>query len=47
MEYIIKFKKEQLEVLSIGLGKLPFEVVAQLIADIQKQITEQEQSQDK
>lgn len=47
MEYIIKIKKESLGILSAGLGKLPFEVVAPLIADIQKQITEQEQSQDK
>lgn len=43
MEYIIKVKAEQINILSAGLGKLPFEIVAPLISDIQKQITEQEQ----
>jgi hypothetical protein len=42
MEYTIKFKQEHLAILSQGLGKLPFEVVAPLISEIQKQITEQD-----
>lgn len=46
MEYIIKIKAEQIGILSAGLGKLPFEIVAPLISDIQKQITEQEQAKE-
>ncbi len=45
MEYTLKLKAEQIQILSAGLGKLPFEVVAQLIAEIQKQLTEQEKPQ--
>lgn len=38
MEYNIKFTQDQLVILSQALGKLPFEIVAPLINDIQKQI---------
>lgn len=46
MEYIIKIKLENLGILSQALGKLPFEIVAPLIADIQKQINEQEKQKE-
>ena len=42
MEYNIKFKQDQLLILSQALGKLPFEIVAPLINDIQKQIDVQD-----
>lgn len=41
MKYQIEITEQQLQILSSALGKLPFEVVAPLISDIQKQITEQ------
>lgn len=46
-EYTLKIKAEQIQILSAALGKLPFEIVAPLIADIQNQINEQENLKDK
>lgn len=45
MEYTLKLKPEQIQVLSAALGKLPFEVVAPLITEIQKQLTAQDKPQ--
>lgn len=42
MDYKITFKQDQLLILSQALGKLPFEIVAPLINDIQKQIDVQD-----
>ncbi len=42
MEYNLTLNLEQIQVLSLALGKLPFEIVAPVINVIQKQINEQD-----
>lgn len=42
MEYTIKLKDQDLQILSAALGKLPYEVVASLINKLNNQVTEQQ-----
>lgn len=42
MVYKLEVSVENLQILSAALGKLPFEAVAGLISDLQKQVNEQE-----
>lgn len=42
MKYKIEITEQQLQILSSALGKLPFEVVAPLISELQKQINDQQ-----
>jgi hypothetical protein len=40
-EATLVFKPEEVQVLLAGLGKLPYEVVAQLVNSLEKQLVEQ------
>ena len=42
MQYTIILQPQDLEILSAALGKLPYEVVAQLINKLNTQIAEQQ-----
>ena len=43
MTYKIELTEQDLQILSVSLGKLPYEVVAPLIVKINQQIAEQQQ----
>ena len=44
--YEFKVNESELQVIAFALGKLPFETVANVIANIQAQVTEQQESKD-
>lgn len=44
--YEFKVNESELQVIAYALGKLPFETVANVIANIQAQVTEQQESKE-
>lgn len=42
MEFMLKLTQQDLNILSIALGEMPYKIAAQLIAKINSQISEQE-----
>jgi hypothetical protein len=41
MEYTIKLNEQQMTILGVALGKLPYEAVFQLVNEINRQATQQ------
>lgn len=46
MEFTLRFTAQDMEILNLAIGEIPFKLAAPLVAKINKQISEQQQSAD-